>query len=174
MKEEKFKILQFIREFIVRVENELENFPKKDIEIKKRIKDISYELLELVYRANLLEEPKEKKNLLIKAIAKVKIIDFLINLSYDRELLPQKRYIKLSEKLDDIVKYISGLLKTYNKQQQGIVVWLASSYVNANSNNSNFGLRNVNSDGNVNNYNLWNSNGNTNNPSLGVRAVVSL
>lgn len=76
MKEEKFKILQFIREFIVRVENELENFPKKDIEIKKRIKDISYELLELVYRANLLEEPKEKKNLLIKAIAKVKIIDF--------------------------------------------------------------------------------------------------
>ena len=89
----------------------------KDIEIKKRIKDISYELLELVYRANLLEEPKEKKNLLIKAIAKVKIIDFLINLSYDRELLPQKRYIKLSEKLDDIVKYISGLLKTYNKQQ---------------------------------------------------------
>lgn len=117
MREEKFKILQFIREFIVRVENELENFPKKDIEIKKRIKDISYELLELVYRANLLEEPKEKKNLLIKAIAKVKIIDFLINLSYDRELLPQKRYIKLSEKLDDIVKYISGLLKTYNKQQ---------------------------------------------------------
>ena len=116
MKEEKFKILQFIREFIVRVENELENFPKKDIEIKKRI-NISYELLELVYRANLLEEPKEKKNLLIKAIAKVKIIDFLINLSYDRELLPQKRYIKLSEKLDDIVKYISGLLKTYNKQQ---------------------------------------------------------
>ena len=56
MKEEKFKILQFIREFIVRVENELENFPKKDIEIKKRIKDTSYELLELVYRANLLEK----------------------------------------------------------------------------------------------------------------------
>ena len=117
MKEEKFKILQFIREFIVRVENELENFPKKDIEIKKRIKDISYDLLDLVYRANLLEEPKEKKNLLIKAIAKVKIIDFLINISYDRELQKQKRYIKLSEKLDDIVKYISGLLKTYNKQQ---------------------------------------------------------
>ena len=55
----------------------------------------------------------------------------------------------------------------------GNAYWLASSYVNANSNNSNFGLRNVNSDGNVNNYNLWNSNGNTNNPSLGVRAVAS-
>ena len=70
-----------------------------------------------VFLTNSRTAPKEKKNLLIKAIAKVKIIDFLINLSYDRELLPQKRYIKLSEKLDDIVKYISGLLKTYNKQQ---------------------------------------------------------
>ena len=117
MKEEKFKILQFIREFIVRVENELENFPKKDIEIKKRIKDISYELLELVYQANMLEEVKDKIYLLVKAIAKVKMIDFLINLRYDRELLPQKKYIKLSEKLDDIIKYISGLLKMYNKPE---------------------------------------------------------
>lgn len=117
MKEEKFKVLQFIREFIVRVENELENFPKKDLEIKRRIKDSSYELLELVYQANMLEEVKDKKYLLVKAIAKVKMIDFLINLSYDRELLPQKKYIKLSEKLDDIIKYISGLLKMYNKPE---------------------------------------------------------
>ena len=41
----------------------------------------------------------------------------IINLSYDRELLPQKKYIKLSEKLDDIIKYISGLLKMYNKPE---------------------------------------------------------
>lgn len=117
MREEKFKVLQFIREFIVRVENELENFPKKDLEIKRRIKDSSYELLELVYQANMLEEVKDKKYLLVKAITKVKMIDFLINLSYDRELLPQKKYIKLSEKLDDIIKYISGLLKMYNKPE---------------------------------------------------------
>lgn len=117
MKEEKFKVLQFIREFIIRVENELESFPKKDIEIKKRIRNASYDLLELVYRANITEDVKDKRTLLINAIAKVKLIDFLINLSYDRKLLPQKRYIKLSEKMDDIIKYISGLLKMYNKLQ---------------------------------------------------------
>ena len=38
MKKEKFKVIDFIRELIVRVEKELENFPKKDIEIKNRIK----------------------------------------------------------------------------------------------------------------------------------------
>ena len=44
MREEKFKILQFIREFIVRVDKELENFPRKEIEIKNQIRLDSYEL----------------------------------------------------------------------------------------------------------------------------------
>jgi len=111
MKEEKFKVLQFIREFIVRTEKELESFPKKDVEIKQKIKNNSYELLEIIYEANLTENMDKKTDLLEKGIAKIKLIDFLINLSYDKELIPQKKYIKLSEKLDDIVKYISGLLK---------------------------------------------------------------
>ena len=110
MKEEKFKILQFIREFIIRIEKELDNFPKKDIEIKRKIKSNTYELLELIYEANLSEQVSKKIDLLEKGLAKVKLIDFLINLSYDKELITQKKYIKLSEKLDDIVKYMSGLL----------------------------------------------------------------
>lgn len=31
MREEKFKVIQFIREFIIRTDKELDNFPKKDI-----------------------------------------------------------------------------------------------------------------------------------------------
>lgn len=56
----------------------------------------------------------------------------------------------------------------------GNAYWLASSYVDAFSNNSDFGLRFVDSDGYVNYYYLWDSDGNTDNPSFGVRAVVSL
>ena len=52
--------------------------------------------------------------------------------------------------------------------------WLASSYVIARSNFSGFGLRIVHSDGRVFYYSLWTSDGSTANPSLGVRAVVSL
>lgn len=171
MKEEKFKILQFIREFIIRVEKELDNFPKKDIEIKKDIRDSSYQLLELVYEANITSQDGKKIDLLEKGIAKIKLIDFLINLSYDKGLITQKKYIKLSEKLDDIVKYISGLLKK-NSKQQGIVEWLASSYANTNEGNANFGVRKVNS-GNVNNNNLWNSNNGSNSNNNGVRPVAS-
>lgn len=35
MKEEKFKVINFIRELVLTVDKELENYPQKDIEIKK-------------------------------------------------------------------------------------------------------------------------------------------
>ena len=38
MRTEKFKIIQFVRELILLIDKELDNFPKKDIEIKNRIK----------------------------------------------------------------------------------------------------------------------------------------
>ena len=52
MKEEKFKVINFIRELIVYLDKYLNNFPKKDIEIKTRIKNLSYDILEEAYKTN--------------------------------------------------------------------------------------------------------------------------
>ena len=41
-------------------------------------------------------------------IAKLKIIDFLINLCYDKQIINSKKYFKFGEKIDDISKYIAG------------------------------------------------------------------
>lgn len=114
MKEEKFKTIQFIREMIIVVDKELDNFPKKDIEIKNRIRTNTYDLLEISYEANTIPDIETKKSFLYNAIAKVKIIDFLLSLSYEKGLISEKKYYKLSLKLDDIVKYTSGWLKTIN------------------------------------------------------------
>ena len=35
MKEEKFKVIQFIREFIMKTDKELDKFPKKDIKVSR-------------------------------------------------------------------------------------------------------------------------------------------
>ena len=56
----------------------------------------------------------------------------------------------------------------------GYYYWLASSCVYADSSISRFGLRVVDSFGDVSFYDLWDSSGSTNYYSLGVRAVVSL
>lgn len=111
MKEEKFKVIQFTRELIVKVDLELENFPKKDIDIKVRIRNEGYNLLEILYRANTTKDNNCKIQLLDEGIAKVKIIDFLINLSYDKKLIPNKKYIKLGNIINDISKYLIGWRK---------------------------------------------------------------
>ena len=46
-----------------------------------------------------------------KIISKIKVIDFLLNLSYDKKLITEKKYYKLGQRLDDVIKYTSGWLK---------------------------------------------------------------
>lgn len=112
MKQEKFKIIQFIRELIVYIDSHLDNFPKKDIELKNRIRSTSYDLLEISYEANTVSDTAKKKELLEKIIAKVKIIDFLLNLCYDKQIINSKRYLKFGDKIDDILKYTLGWIKS--------------------------------------------------------------
>lgn len=118
MKEEKFKIINFIRNFIAQTDKELINFPKKDIEIKNKIRNCSYELLELCYEANATMFKENRIRLLEKCIAKVKLIDFLINFSYDKQLISNKKYLKLGLIMDDIIKYISGWLNKTIKETE--------------------------------------------------------
>lgn len=118
MKEEKFKIIQFIKELIISIEKELSNFPKKEIEIKNRIRSNSYDLLEMCYEANSISDIQRKIKLLEKAIAKIKVIDFLLDLSYEKGLMTNKKIIKLGLKMDDIIKYTSGWLKKIDVTKQ--------------------------------------------------------
>ena len=115
MKEEKFKIINFIRELLVMIDKQMDNFPKKDIELKSRIRTNSYDLLEIAYEANTEENIEYKKRMLNKILAKIKVIDFLLNLSYDKEIIPAKKYYKFGNKIDDIAKYTTGWIKSLNK-----------------------------------------------------------
>ena len=112
MREEKFKVIQFIRELIISIDKLMDNFPKKDIELKNRIRANTYDILEISYEANNIIDIEEKRKLIFKIISKVKVIDFLLNMSFDKQLITEKKYYKLSQKLDDIAKFSNGWLKT--------------------------------------------------------------
>lgn len=111
MKQEKFKIIQFIRELILYVDTSLENFPKKDVEIKNRIRNISYDLLEVAYKANETADKEYKMKLVEEVFAKVKVLDFFINLCYDKKIVNEKRYVKIGNIIGDIIKYSVGWYK---------------------------------------------------------------
>lgn len=106
MKYEKFKIVNLIKEFIINIDNNLTNFPKKEIEIKHRIKETAYDLLLIIYEGNSTENIERRIELQDKGIAKIKYLDFLINLCYDKQIINGKKYVKFGEKLDYILKYI--------------------------------------------------------------------
>ncbi|MGN1326650.1 MAG: four helix bundle protein [Clostridia bacterium] len=115
MQKEKFKVINFIRELINNIDKNLDNFPKKDIEIKNRIRNASYDLLELTYEANTTDNDELKIALIDKCVSRAKIIDFLINLSYEKEIINNKRYLKFGEAIDEIVKYLVGWKKSINR-----------------------------------------------------------
>lgn len=112
MREEKFKVIEHIRILLINIDKNMDNFPKKDIEIKNRIRNNSYDLLEVAYEANSVSDISRKKELLQIAMAKVKVIDFLLNLCYDKHIINQKKYFKFGEKIDDIIKYTTGWYKS--------------------------------------------------------------
>lgn len=112
MKEEKFKVIDFIRKLILNLDNLLDNFPRKDIELKNRIRQNSYDLLELVYEANVSSNIENKKRLLEKSIAKIKVVDFLVNICYDKQIINSKKYIKFGNSIEDIIKYLTGWIKS--------------------------------------------------------------
>lgn len=114
MQTEKFKIIQFIREYLLMIDKQMDNFPKKDIELKNRIRVNSFDILELAYEANTAEDIEYKKRLLLKIIAKIKVVDFLLNLSYEKQIITEKKYYKFGNKLDDIIKYTTGWIKSLN------------------------------------------------------------
>lgn len=116
MREEKFKTIQFIRELILIIDKEMDNFPKKDIEIKNRIRNSSYNVLELAYKTNVTSDLKRKKEFLETLFAEIKILDFLLNMCYDKMIINQKKYFKFGEKINDIIKYSTGWLKSLNTE----------------------------------------------------------
>ena len=55
---------------------------------------------------------EHRREILEEALAKVKIIDFLVNICYDKKLINSKRYVKFGNTMEDINKYITGWIKS--------------------------------------------------------------
>jgi hypothetical protein len=112
MKKDKFIVTNLIKDFIISIDKYLTNFPNKELELKRTLKETSYELLKMAYRANCTEDMNKRRNLQDEMIAQIKYLDFVINLCYDKQLINSKKYLKFGESLDYIIKYVIGWRKS--------------------------------------------------------------
>lgn len=116
---EKFKIIELEKSLIVALDKYLVNFPNKELELKRRIKESGYELLLLTYEANVTLNLEKKKDLQEKCVALIKLLDFLLNQCYEKQIINAKRYFRFGEELDNIVKYFAGWINSV-KQESSI------------------------------------------------------
>lgn len=117
MKQEKFKVVNLIKDLIVYIDQSILNFPKKEIELKHKIKDTAYNLLLYSYEANNRSNVEKKIELQEKCIAYIKYLDFLFNLCYEKQIINGKRYLKYGERLDMIVRYIGGWVSVTKEEK---------------------------------------------------------
>ena len=108
MKTEKFIFINLIKKLIYDIDSYLINFPNKEIELKRTIKETGYNILQIAYEANITSDISKKIELQENIIAKIAYMDFLINVCYDKQLINGKKYLRFGESLDYILKYVNG------------------------------------------------------------------
>lgn len=108
MKQEKFIVINLVKDLIVKIDQYFVNFPKKDIELKRSIKETSNSILLDVYIANTTTNEDRRKEIQETIIAKIKYLDFLVNFIYDKKIINSKKYLKFGEDLEYILKYVNG------------------------------------------------------------------
>lgn len=104
-----FLIVKYLKLYILSLNKYVENFPRKERELKYRIINSSYEILELVYYCNLLDE---RTSLQKSIIAKLSVLDFCFEYSFKNKYLSEKQFNKVSNDLTKIVKMIFGWIKS--------------------------------------------------------------
>lgn len=94
-----------IKKFIYYSDKITSNFPNKENVLKNSIKSTLFDILELVYFTNTL---KQKVIYQKKIISKIKMVDFYFKYSLDNKYISYKKYEKVSNKLNEIIKILYG------------------------------------------------------------------
>ena len=105
MNSDKLKIIINIKKFIIDLDDILVRFPNREKILKDKIKSISYDILELVYRANYLEVEvynKERIEIQSNILAKISFLDFLFEESYHKGYITENIFNKKIEELANI------------------------------------------------------------------------
>lgn len=87
------------------------NFPKTErYGLGRRIDNLFLEILELSFSASYLP-PDPKIILLGKTISRLDVLKFFVQLAWENKLFPNKKYIDLSTRLEEIGKMLGGWRK---------------------------------------------------------------
>lgn len=101
--QDKLLIISKIKKTISYIDNVLVNFPKTEYILKNNISSNFYDLLELVYKANIHKDVFFMK----ESIVKIRMIEYYIKISLNKKIISFKKYENIGKYLLEINKMIN-------------------------------------------------------------------
>jgi hypothetical protein len=102
---DKLLIITKLKKTIEYIDKILDNYPHKYIELKQRLINALYDMLELAYLANNDIQRYNNQNI---CIVKLEMIDYYLKLSYKKDIISRKKFESISNHLLEIKKMLFG------------------------------------------------------------------
>lgn len=105
-----FNILNKYKSFIIELDKLIENIPRKDYFYKDKIRAVSNYILELILKCNYEEENFNIGYYITNIKGSIAYLDFLLERIYIMKYISEKNLYKITLKLIEINKMITGWL----------------------------------------------------------------
>ena len=94
-----------MKKFIMYIDEVIINYPKREYVLKDRILYYSYDILELIYKANF---NKERYHLQMDILSKLSMLDFCLEMSLHKKIISEKKLKSSTNMLSEIAKMVYG------------------------------------------------------------------
>lgn len=105
--QDKLLIATRVKKTIEYIEKAIYNFPHTEVILKNKIMSNCYDLLELVYKANVHKDKVYMQDLIVK----IRMINYFVKVSLDKKLISFKKYEIIGKHLLEINKMTNTWLK---------------------------------------------------------------
>lgn len=101
-------IARSFKKTLIYIDKIVEVFPNKETVLRDNILKTNYEILELIYFANEIDDRSLYQR---KIIAKLKMLDFYLSFSTEKGYISHKKYEKVGNYLIEIIQLVKGWMK---------------------------------------------------------------
>ena len=106
----KFLLVDKCKNFVRFVHEISRNYPRSEYLLKDQLTRVTFEVLELIITTNLIDENKLTNKKIV--IAKLSILDFYLDESYQRKCINERTMKKGSRMLEEMIKMTYGWCNT--------------------------------------------------------------
>lgn len=111
--QDKLLIATKLKKTIEYIDKAILNYPHTEVILKNKIIESCYQILELVYKANVFKETNYMKELIVK----VRMLNYYIEISLDKKLISFKKYENIGKYLLELIKMVNVWMNNEKKKQ---------------------------------------------------------